>query len=138
MGTMEFIWFIALKLLFVLAMFSKAWLDVKGNKTNKDHIITGVFEASLVIAAVCYYYIGYNSPVIDEMYMAIPSYLLLRHGLFDMIRNKIAGTKSRYMLGSNNWLDIGFKRWLYKIEINKKIPVLTISRFVSTFFGFLI
>lgn len=127
--------FFTIKILLITAIFAKAWLDVKGNKTQKDHIITGLFEASLIIVVVLLYYYDYTSPIHPEGYMIIPAYLLMRYAFFDMFWNRLRGV-DKYHLDSdnNNWLDKP-KIWMRKIELEKRIPLLSASRFLAGFFG---
>lgn len=127
--------FLITKLLLLTAIFSKAWLDAKGNKTQKDHIITGLFEASLILASVIMHYFYYASPIIAEGYMIIPAYILLRYAFFDYFWNRLAGL-DKYHLDSdgNTWLDRP-KIWMRKIERDKRIPILSASRFVAGVLG---
>jgi len=127
--------FFTIKLLLITAIFAKAWLDVEGNKNQLDHIITPLYEVSLIFVAVIMHYFYYASPILAEGYMVIPAYILLRHAFFDLFYNKLAGHNWDY-LGSNNWED-KVKRWMLNIERNKRIPILLASRFVAGFFGIL-
>jgi hypothetical protein len=127
--------FLITKILILTAIFSKAWLDVKGNKNQLDHVVTCLFEASLIFIVVILYYYDYASPIHAKGYMIIPSYLLIRYAFFDMFWNRLAVVR-KYHLGSNNWLD-RVKKWMLKIELKHRFPLLTISRFVAGFFGLL-
>jgi hypothetical protein len=127
--------FFTIKLLLITAIFAKAWLDVEGNKNQLDHIITPLYEVSLIFVAVIMHYFYYASPILAEGYMVIPAYILLRYAFFDMLYNKIAGHNWDY-LGSNNWED-KVKVWMRNIERNKRIPILSASRFMAGFFGIL-
>lgn len=130
--------FIITKLLLITAIFSKAWLDVKGNKSQLDHVITPLYEVSLIFVAIIMHYFYYASPILSEGYMVIPAYILLRYAFFDYFWNRIAGV-DKYHLDSddNTWLDRP-KIWMRKIERNKRIPILSASRFVAGVVGLLI
>lgn len=127
--------FILLKIFFIAAIFSKAWLDVKCNKNQVDHIVTAVFEAVLVLAV--YMAIEYQIVFISGSNFAgtVLSYILLRAGLFDLIRNKLSGMPA-YHFGSNNWLDLK-KEELYNWGMNRKrpIPVYQLLEGLALFFG---
>ena len=135
METTNFLIFIGLKLLLIAVIFSKAWHDVKGNKTQLDHIVTVLPEFIMVTLPIYFSYFNYNSPVSQDVWMLLPSYILLRHAFFDIFYNKLAGNNWDY-LGSNNWED-KIKRWMLKIEKEYRFPLLTMSRFVAGFFGLL-
>jgi len=134
----DMITFFTIKLLLITAIFAKAWLDVEGNKNQLDHIITPLYEVSLIFVSVIMHYFYYASPILAEGYMVIPAYILLRYAFFDYFWNRIAGV-DKYHLDSddNTWLDRP-KIWMRKIERNARIPVLSVSRFVAGFFGLLI
>ena len=136
MGTTDFLIFIGLKVLLISVIFSKSWHDVRDNKTQLDHIITTLPEFMMIALPVYFSYFNYNSPVIQDVWMLLPSYILLRHALFDVFYNKLAGHNWDY-LGSNNWED-KIKNWMLDIEKNQRIPLLTFSRFVAGFLGVMI
>ena len=136
METTDFLIFIGLKLLLIAVIFSKAWHDVKGNKTQLDHIITVLPEFMMIALPIYFSYFNYNSPVLQDVWMILPSYILLRHAFFDAFYNKLAGHNWDY-LGSNNWED-KVKKWMLKIETKYKFPLLTMSRFVAGFLGAMI
>lgn len=128
--------FFVIKALFILAIFSKAWLDVKGNKNQLDHIITGLFEASLVIVAFLLIYFEYWSLINTGAFGLVGSYLCLRFWLFDLFRNKIAKQPDNHF-GTNNWLDLQKKK-LYDWGMKKRFPVLSISQFFIGVIGLII
>jgi len=136
MQTTDFLIFIGLKILLIAVIFSKAWHDVKGNKTQLDHIVTVLPEFMMIALPIYFSYFNYNSPVLQDVWMILPSYILLRHAFFDMFYNKLAGNNWDY-LGSNNWED-RVKKWMLKIETKHKFPLLTLSRFVTGFLGVMI
>src|SRR6056297_4140353 len=123
METTDFLIFKGLKLLLIAVILSKAWHDVKGNKTQLDHIITVLPEFTMIALPIYFSYFNYNSPVLQDVWMLLPSYILLRHAFFDVFRNKIAGHNWDY-LGSNNWED-RIKKWMLKVETKYKFPLLT-------------
>ena len=136
MQTTDFLMFVGLKLLLIAVIFSKAWHDVKGNKTQLDHIITVLPEFMMIVLPIYFSYFNYNSPALQDVWMLLPAYILLRHAFFDVFRNKIVGHNWDY-LGSNNWED-KVKRWMLEIETKHKFPLLTLSRFVTGFLGVMI
>ena len=138
MQTIDFLIFIGLKLLLIAVIFSKAWHDVKGNKTQFDHIITVLPEFMMIALPIYFSYFNYNSPVLQDVWMLLPSYILLRHAFFDSFWNRLRGM-SKYHLDSddNNILDRP-KKWMLKVETKYKFPLLTLSRFVAGFLGVMI
>lgn len=136
MQTTDFLLFIGLKLLLIAVVFSKAWHDVKGNKTQFDHIVTVLPEFMMIALPIYFSYFSYNSPVIQDVWMLLPSYILLRHAFFDVFHNKLAGQSWDY-LGNNNWED-KIKRRMLRIEKENKFPLLTLSRFVAGFLGIMV
>lgn len=130
--------FFVIKIFFIVAIFSKAWLDVKGNKNQLDHIITASFEASILFVVILVHYWGYYSPIMTTGAWALLSYILLRYGLFDIFYNKLAHQDGDYLdTDDNNWLDRP-KIWMRKMEKEKRLPLLSASRFLSICMGLLI
>lgn len=136
MQTTDFLVFIGLKILLIAVIFSKAWHDVKGNKSQFDHIITVLPEFMMIVLPIYFSYFNYNSPVLQDVWMLLPAYILLRHAFFDNFYNKLSGQSWDY-LGSNNWEDKA-KRWLLHVEKQYRVPLLSGSRFIAGFFGLLI
>ena len=127
--------FLIIKLLFIVAIFSKAWLDAKGNKNQLDHIITGMYETVLIIAMVIIYYYGYQSNHGLGGYTIIISYICLRYAIFDNIYAELANHPNDGLDTDNNNILDRPKLWLRDISDKSKLPLLITSRVVALFIG---